>query len=633
MDKITRGSAVGDAHVDGYLNRSFPDTSATARGSHVSERSMKLDNTDVPRSMADDRFPVRHRRSQMPSDTFRSQDWMSHEERSPSKPTDASTVVSPRFWEGGSGGDTPMQSPRARALLGRSKSQKVFCSEQSPDARMPAGFVHRSSSQSVLPAGAFPRFAGEIRSAAEKRSHSPTYATSENWMAYSSPRQQKKTAELEQASPAQASPAQASPAPASPGPAAYPATASVCSNQPSLAETAVKRFSTEGVCLHGELRRRAASKDTMPSSQFHSSARRLHSGRITENSPHIGERFLHHELAPGEEPAPSIITNAVTGLHTKGKRVDLEKKSPRLPKKRLSADGYDLGPQTTQRRHMFGEHPHIDRLAPTSPRGGEAYFEEGSPMEKNTTNLQHQTSKDMRASLDHRNGIPGVTPQLFEVDKDDLEVPKFIVGERILSGNLAGKRLVDKCIKPVQSLPVSENCHPDGLPEPPQRIAAQAFSPRAAANGLVANGASSPRYIAAMRADNLAQRHQVYVARNLRSHRNSELVREHLQPMTYVPEPPPPAPCHRDYVPASIQSPVVVPPYRYVPHSPQMAFSKAEQRIQSFGELSSLPSNMPKDTAYLHSGLKVVKQGARCPGAFSPHYPRVLASQALGLTS
>lgn len=39
-----------------------------------------------------------------------------------------------------------------------------------------------------------------------------------------------------------------------------------------------------------------------------------------------------------------------------------------------------------------------------------------------------------------------------------------------------------------------------------------------------------------------------------------------------------------------------------------------------FGELSVLPSTMPKGQAYMHSGLRLVQYGTRSPGQFSPHY-------------
>jgi hypothetical protein len=42
-----------------------------------------------------------------------------------------------------------------------------------------------------------------------------------------------------------------------------------------------------------------------------------------------------------------------------------------------------------------------------------------------------------------------------------------------------------------------------------------------------------------------------------------------------------------------------------------------------FGEMSSPPSSLLKDKAFLHSGLSVVKFGSRSPGLFSPNAHRV----------
>jgi len=54
-----------------------------------------------------------------------------------------------------------------------------------------------------------------------------------------------------------------------------------------------------------------------------------------------------------------------------------------------------------------------------------------------------------------------------------------------------------------------------------------------------------------------------------------------------------------------------------------------DQRVHSFGEFSSLPSTMQKDTAYLYSGLNVVKFGSRSPGFYSPNTVRIPAAVAL----
>jgi len=48
-----------------------------------------------------------------------------------------------------------------------------------------------------------------------------------------------------------------------------------------------------------------------------------------------------------------------------------------------------------------------------------------------------------------------------------------------------------------------------------------------------------------------------------------------------------------------------------------------------FGEMSSPPSSLLKDKAFLHSGLSVVKFGSRSPGRFSPNAHRVTLTPAM----
>eukprot|EP00933_Yihiella_yeosuensis_P072484 TRINITY_DN80880_c0_g1_i1.p1 TRINITY_DN80880_c0_g1~~TRINITY_DN80880_c0_g1_i1.p1 ORF type:complete len:178 (-),score=28.92 TRINITY_DN80880_c0_g1_i1:24-500(-) len=59
---------------------------------------------------------------------------------------------------------------------------------------------------------------------------------------------------------------------------------------------------------------------------------------------------------------------------------------------------------------------------------------------------------------------------------------------------------------------------------------------------------------------------------------------------------------------------------------------EASRRVHVIGDHSMTPSTMPKDTAYITSGLRVVKYQTRSPGTFSPNAPRVRASDALSIS-
>lgn len=103
---------------------------------------------------------------------------------------------------------------------------------------------------------------------------------------------------------------------------------------------------------------------------------------------------------------------------------------------------------------------------------------------------------------------------------------------------------------------------------------------------------------------------------NLRDHRNSDVVREQLQTL--------PAEASPEHPRSQRIAPCVQPPVYLTPYVQQVS-----PRVFSFGEYSSLPSTMQKDTAYLQSGLKIVKYSTRSPGTFSPNVPRAPAAQVL----
>mmetsp|Transcript_115482 Transcript_115482/g.337786 ORF Transcript_115482/g.337786 Transcript_115482/m.337786 type:complete len:508 (-) Transcript_115482:113-1636(-) len=333
-------------------------------------------------------------------------------------------------------------------------------------------------------------------SPAEQRSPSPTYHVSEDWMGYSSPR----------------------------------------GDREGHRESAA-----------------VAVEGTMPSSNFSSRLRRQHSGRITENS----DNWLR---AGGESarPGPPVISNSENFNPSKGKKTAFAKE-PSDVKRRLHMDTSQPEPLRSQRRHDFAETPLPCQLSPRSQpqptasdtssgsKGGQAQVAFG---------VQQRTSAAMAASL-----MPEASASSEAVPSQQ---PKYMIGNEIVDWQTSGRRIPPVCSKQVT---------PGSLSQKAMSMAC------------------------------------------LRDHRNSDIVREQLQfsPAEASPEQP--------SLPKSVsrvQSSVQLTPARAV-----------EGCIYSFGEFSSLPSTMQKDTAYLHSGLKVVKYGTRSPGAFSPNVVRVPAAQVL----
>jgi len=97
------------------------------------------------------------------------------------------------------------------------------------------------------------------------------------------------------------------------------------------------------------------------------------------------------------------------------------------------------------------------------------------------------------------------------------------------------------------------------------------------------------------------------LAANARDHRNSDMVRDlwHGGPTSV---------CHVAVPVVYAASPVISP----------------ASVVHSLGS-SSLPSTMPKDSAYTHAGLTVIQHCPRKAGAFSPNVKRTPASQVLSL--
>lgn len=111
----------------------------------------------------------------------------------------------------------------------------------------------------------------------------------------------------------------------------------------------------------------------------------------------------------------------------------------------------------------------------------------------------------------------------------------------------------------------------------------------------------------------------------VQSHRNSDVVREHLrQPMvsctTMASAPAPAAPVA--YTVATVGVPIL--------RATETRFYSLQPCV-GCGTAASLPSTMPKDVAYLHGMQNAVLYGPRASGVFSPNVLRVPAAQALAL--
>jgi len=537
MDKITRGSRVGEALLQGSWGEvAKVDTVRNARGSHIGDQ-FKLENT-CPKGQ-------KHARSNHTSDTFRTQDWFRHDMGNDTRKSEV-PALSSRFWKGSMLGAP--SSPDG----GRSKSMKNLAEEEcfSPD-RVPspravdlqktAGMrqgVARARSVGLLgmwaepddvevsvfngqspnkgprsprsprpmqPAGMAiePRGRGrgdgdeDIRPT--KRTLSPTYFASENWMTYSSPRLQTEAAD------------------------------------------------TAGL---------------MPSRNFSSKGQKKHTGRQAESSafwnPARSEISGEPELPP---TADYPITNSINHVPSKGKKTNMFRATQvGGASRRLHQDKSEPEPFRSERQHNFPTHPQSlqqmeeFRLSPRLQ-----VLSSRSPDE--VIDMQHRTSAEMASSM---------MPERLE-SGPNLGQTKYMVGNEIVSWANCGRRGAPECFGNIQRVAAQNSKEAGGYQAPPP------------------NSMTNPR-----------------------DHRNSDLIREHLKSGSINwQERLTPAP---NAMPSQLQG-----PSRRPPPPSSVAGLASDTRIFSYGDVSCLPSSMPKDTAYLQSGLKVFKYGARTPGYFSPH--------------
>lgn len=288
---------------------------------------------------------------------------------------------------------------------------------------------------------------------------------------------------------------------------------------------------------------------------------RLQSGRMTENSESWGSMGLRPGLFIHRQVGTDAPGHTAT---TPGKKTNYARNQDAL-KRRLMQDESQAATEQSHRRHGFMTTHGQATEREGGSRGSRAPVVDG--------HFQHRTSPDMAASFRHTETIGGHESDFSATAdgayvKSSEGVPRasspsstYFVGDHLLSWQSHGRRGPMKCFQhstPSQQRQQSPPPQPQQLPTP---------------CGYAPSGASScaPGIV------------------ELRDHRNSDAIREHLQQAKQVDDAP---------------------------------------RIYSYGFVSSLPSTMPKDTAYLTSGLRIVRSGARMPGAFSPHASRVATAKA-----
>lgn len=261
----------------------------------------------------------------------------------------------------------------------------------------------------------------------------------------------------------------------------------------------------------------------MPSSNFKSPLRRMHSGKITRNS----ENWLRMD-GQDSKPLPPMIANSENFEISRGKKTGLHKELD-IAKHlvRFEADRVPAAP-LSHRRHDFADHPqavkHVEGLRTLSPRRLEqaerADLASPGRIASAAADFGHRTSGEMAAAVQ-----PELSPRAAGAEK-------YVVGGEIFDLESSGVR-----------------------------------------------------------------KSHTRQAR-IRHHSNSDVIRDHLQPSPFL-----------SAIPGSKE--------------------ERERRVHVYGDFSVTPATMPKDTAYIHSGLKVVKYQTRSPGAFSPNARRVPAMQMI----
>lgn len=199
MDKICRGSLIGEVYGRGYRVAGCTDSSKN-RGTQISHRWPKLETQVHSRGST----------NRATSDTFRSQAWFRHD--IPDPQNGRIPYLSPRFWKDAKGHSPapPSEKPRVERMgSGRHSPRRPSCDYLTEKVQSARGSLFdgvdrggsrrsprlspRSPREDVARGRSSPREAwneggaeqANASSSAKPRSPSPTYRDSENWMAYS----------------------------------------------------------------------------------------------------------------------------------------------------------------------------------------------------------------------------------------------------------------------------------------------------------------------------------------------------------------------------------------------------------------------------------------------------------------
>jgi hypothetical protein len=313
------------------------------------------------------------------------------------------------------------------------------------------------------------------------------------------------------------------------------------------------------------------STQFMPSRNFNSKMRHMYSGCITQETEEKCFTTRGELAAEPSAPPASDIANIVDHKPSKGKKTNMQKPVDGA-KRRLKLDATQPASKPSERKHAFPELPQSQRqleefkLSPRmrSPRVDADTGAVDSVRKPCIVDVQHRTSAEMASSM---------MPEQAESSAPN-EQRKYMVGQEIISWANCGRRGAPECFLNTQ------------------RVAAQISREAGGCQAVPPNSLG-----------------------NVRDHRNSELVREHLksQPSTWQEQ----LTVGPQVMPQEQQPGRV----RNALPSKGSAGLPADRQLVAYGDVSSLPATTPKDTAYLTSGLKVYKYGARTPGYFSPYIP------------
>lgn len=304
---------------------------------------------------------------------------------------------------------------------------------------------------------------------AERRSQSPTFAQSEDWMTFSSPRDHVRAG----------------------------------------VETANHRNGNE-------------DEVTMPSSNFSNRMRRMHSGRITANSE-VWLRSATDQV--DSSPAAPVIANHDTHIPSKGKKTGIPSTQD-TAKERLRLDVGQAEARRTQRKHDFPGSPRLQKqmsdLRQMSPRDfqmspRDAIASEGSrpprmPVQSPRSSAGAATAQSPRiqtqgewgnciVDVEHRTSSSMVATLMSDAPSPGVADCKYMVGNELVDWRNNGRRIASPYPPSVTSPGVRTAATPAGMLTQGRRVHSYgslahqyttAAPPSAVQYSVRASGACSP---------------------------------------------------------------------------------------------------------------------------------------------